>query len=354
MEEFYAECDDYLVEIRRGLLKLDEQVGQISLDGESLEKIFRSFHSLKGICGMAGLQEAEQLAHRAEDYLRALTRQETILTEAGLNVLAEVTKTLEELVLGHRQGQPAAQIGPLLERIAGLAAGGPGGSPEGVPENATDYSEQLVGRLRAARQQGKKLFRLLFRPSPELDQRGVKLSSVRSQLQAVGEILHAAPKVQSGGELLFEFVIAAQSESHEVNRLATIGGVEVTPLDTAEARTSAAAETSNGRSSTGATPFVAPSHFVRVDLGRLDELMRIMGDMVVHRARLEEALGRVSRALPSNDSRELQEITHGFSRELRRLRDGLCAWCRSARSLNGSPSSYETFHAKARKRSCST
>ena len=37
--------------------------------------------------------------------------------------------------------------------------------------------------------------------------------------------------------------------------------------------------------------FVAPSHVVRVDLTRLDELLRIMGDMVVHRARLEEVSG---------------------------------------------------------------
>src|SRR5688572_18697979 len=118
MEEFYAECDDYLVEIRRGLLKLEQQVGEVSLDRESLEKIFRSFHSLKGICGMAGLQEAEKLAHRAEDYLRALTRQETILDENGLDILTATTQKLEEIVLGHRGGQPAPDTHALLERIS--------------------------------------------------------------------------------------------------------------------------------------------------------------------------------------------------------------------------------------------
>ena len=45
--------------------------------------------------------------------------------------------------------------------------------------------------------------------------------------------------------------------------------------------------------------FVAPSHVVRVDLTRLDELMRIMGDMVVHRARLEEVSNRVTALLPT-------------------------------------------------------
>jgi two-component system chemotaxis sensor kinase CheA len=51
--------------------------------------------------------------------------------------------------------------------------------------------------------------------------------------------------------------------------------------------------------------------------------MRIMGEMVVHRARLDEALARVSDRLPSSESRKLHEVTHGFTRDLRHLRDGL-------------------------------
>jgi two-component system chemotaxis sensor kinase CheA len=69
--------------------------------------------------------------------------------------------------------------------------------------------------------------------------------------------------------------------------------------------------------------FVAPSHVVRVDLTRLDELMRIMGDMVVHRARLEEVSNRVVALLPTNEARALQEVNIAFGRELRNLRDGL-------------------------------
>jgi DNA gyrase/topoisomerase IV subunit B len=34
----------------------------------------------------------------------------------------------------------------------------------------------------------------------------------------------------------------------------------------------------------------APGHIVRVELSRLDELMRMIGDLVISRARLEDAL----------------------------------------------------------------
>ena len=35
---------------------------------------------------------------------------------------------------------------------------------------------------------------------------------------------------------------------------------------------------------------LAPSNVVRVDLGRLDELMRLIGELVTSRARLDESL----------------------------------------------------------------
>src|SRR5678810_517579 len=51
--------------------------------------------------------------------------------------------------------------------------------------------------------------------------------------------------------------------------------------------------------------------------------MRIMGDMVVHRARLEEISGRLMAHLPTAEGRSLQEVNAAFGRELRNLRDGL-------------------------------
>ena len=315
MADFYAEADDHLIEIRRGLLKLEEQVGQISLDNESLQRMFRSFHSIKGICGMAGLHEAEQLSHRAEDFLRALSRQETVLSEEGADVLTASTQKLEELIVRHREGQAPTEIAPLLERLAAVAGGQSRESHASEPQSANaGYPAHVVRRIQAARQEGRRILRCVFRPAPELDKRGINLTSVRTQLQTIGEILNAAPKVQPGGELMFEFLIAARSEVPDAEPWKQ-EGVEIIALEAVAGDKPAAARATD--------PFIAPSHFVRVELSRLDELMRIMGDLVIHRARLEEAHGRISNQLNSTHSRALNEITHGFSRDLRHLRDGL-------------------------------
>jgi two-component system chemotaxis sensor kinase CheA len=67
----------------------------------------------------------------------------------------------------------------------------------------------------------------------------------------------------------------------------------------------------------------APAHYVRVDLNRLDDLMRMVGDMVIRRARLADALARVERYVPATDWRAIQENAAGIERQLRDFRDGI-------------------------------
>src|SRR6185295_4524295 len=68
---------------------------------------------------------------------------------------------------------------------------------------------------------------------------------------------------------------------------------------------------------------LAPSHFVRVDLTRLDELMRNVGDLVISRARLTDTLSRVAPRIPAGDWRAIQENAITIDRQLRTLREGI-------------------------------
>ena len=54
-------------------------------------------------------------------------------------------------------------------------------------------------------------------------------------------------------------------------------------------------------------PSIAPSNIVRVSLGRLDELMRMVGELVVSRARLDDNLKNAEPDMPASHWRALQE-----------------------------------------------
>ena len=58
LDDYYAECDEHLVLIRRALVTLEDQIDARAVDRAVLDNLFRSFHTLKGISGMVGLTAA--------------------------------------------------------------------------------------------------------------------------------------------------------------------------------------------------------------------------------------------------------------------------------------------------------
>ena len=312
MDDFYAECDEHLGDVRAGLLTLESAIGKQAPDSAIVQRIFRNFHSLKGIFGMAGLQLAETLAHRTEDYVRALTRNEASLNDEGFGALMASTERLEQIVVAHREKKPAPDIASLLARFGALLE-----EPQGVAQ-PTAPPAGLELRVAEARARGLRVWQCIFEPSPALAEKNVTVNSARARAQELGELLHSAPKIDPGARISFEFVVASPVADVDRARWADEGIQIREYISPAPALASAATHDSSPP-----VAFVAPSHVVRVDLTRLDELMRIMGDMVVHRARLEEVSNRVAALLPTNEARALQEVNIAFGRELRNLRDGL-------------------------------
>ena len=82
MDDYFAECDEHLTAVRRILLAA-EGSGEHALTDAALEELFRSFHSMKGLSGMVGLRDAEQLAHGMESYLRRLRGRTALLEMLG-------------------------------------------------------------------------------------------------------------------------------------------------------------------------------------------------------------------------------------------------------------------------------
>jgi two-component system chemotaxis sensor kinase CheA len=106
LDDYYAECDEHLISIRRSLVTLEDEVDAGTLDRTVLDNLFRSFHTLKGISGMVGLSAAEQLAHHLESYLRELREGTVLLSESGFEALSVGVSLLEGVINARRNDQP--------------------------------------------------------------------------------------------------------------------------------------------------------------------------------------------------------------------------------------------------------
>lgn len=317
MDDYFAEAEEHMVALKRGLLALEPALGS-KLPLPVLDELFRSFHSLKGISAMVELREAELLAHHMESCLRAIREGHVTLTSVNFETLVDGAKLLEAVIAAHRSGATLPSVGRGLEQLESLAQTAPAAS---APPNGTVTDEPASVSGSAAQ-----VWKVTFTPSPDLVARGVKVDTIRGRLLQIGQVLNVAPKVVSGGGVSFEFEVETDNE----DQLAAWQADGLT-YERLIASTAPSDVDLVGRAPDTATPgerprdvaSSAPANFVRVDLARLDDLMRLVGDMVVTRARLEDTLQRVERHVPFQEWRALQEHTSGIERQLRDLREGV-------------------------------
>lgn len=306
--EYVAECDEHLTAARQQLLALE--AGPITPDRESLDALFRHFHTVKGLSGMVGVREAEDLAHHVETYLGAVRKGRADLTADGVGLLLDSIKGLETVIAARRDQHPPPAVGSLTARLTTLVPDRP---PPPERSEAAAESPRPVGqheRIDAALRRGRRVWRVTFTPSPDLAARGRGVNEVREQLKAAGEIVQAEPVVVPGAGVTFVFVAIASGDDF-ADRVAG-DGLTLEPHAPAP-RVVADAP----------APTLAATNLVRVDLGRLDDLMRAVGELVITRARLENGLGRVAAVLPAHERRGLQETSQLMERQLRDLREGV-------------------------------
>ena len=102
LEDFLAEAEELIDQLNHGFLELDQQLKKGEKPEPSLvNDIFRSAHSLKGICGMFGFSEVGEIAHKMEDLLDRLRLQKLKLTPKTLDIMFQTTEELHKIM--HRK-----------------------------------------------------------------------------------------------------------------------------------------------------------------------------------------------------------------------------------------------------------
>lgn len=325
LADYLVECDEHLSIARRSLLALEQSLEKGKVDQPLLDELFRNFHSIKGLSAMVGFPEAEQLAHHLESFLGVVRKNHAALDLKGLEGLIEGVTALEQVIAARRDAAAPPDLAALLDRIAIAVPVRPPGEEasadlksEPTPAKPRDNKDGLIAEKIAA---GNKAWRFTFSPSPELVARGVDVNSVRKKLQAQGEIVTSAPLIEAEGRISFTFVLVSSEPSEQIEACAGDG---LTCVPYVSAPPPAPAPAGNGPAlATGVSTHLTPGNVVRVDLQRLDELMRLVGELVLSRARLEESIRRLEGVAPPAAVRGLRETTAVIERQLRDLREGV-------------------------------
>ncbi|MBA3533761.1 MAG: chemotaxis protein CheA [Ardenticatenales bacterium] len=325
LDDFFAECDEHLSHIHHELLALEEAIGQPRIPRAQAEELLRHFHSLKGLCAMTGVKQGEQLAHEVESYLRALAQAEVTLTLAAMDLLVASTTLLEQSVEAFRTDAPPPDIAETVAQLAALLTEAPAPdlpAPAPLVPALSSLSEEERGKIARLQQEGRRVWYVEFIPSSELVERGINVNLIRERLTTLGELIWGAPRVLEKGSIAFEFLVASDTGEEQLAHWRA-DGVRYASYEGAS--TSLTRRQSNvlpaARGAAAPPPLtLTPSNIVRVDLGRLDEVMRMVGELVITRSRLQEQVKQLRGQLPPGEWRALYDLNHSLERQLRTLR----------------------------------
>ncbi|MCP4701399.1 MAG: chemotaxis protein CheA [Gammaproteobacteria bacterium] len=310
-DDLYAECDGLLESARGNLLALEAGcVGKEHVDQALLNALFRCFHTLKGLAGMAKMHKAELLVHQLENYLRTLRQGRVTLSKPGMEALTTGVDALEEVIAAYRAQGSIPDIASITELLNAAAESAP------FSQDGTDDIQQT--------------WRFEFTPSSELAQRGINVNSVRERLTGIGKLLQANPCMTGDDGLSFEFIVAACADAPDVGGWEA-DGVCCAPYDAQDSistdanKALSATEPENTlekeESEKKSAPLSAAPNTVRVNMAHMDELMRIMGELVTSRAHQENNIIQSKACLPASQWNALQETNSCLERQLRELRE---------------------------------
>ncbi|HEX6620068.1 MAG TPA: chemotaxis protein CheA, partial [Solirubrobacteraceae bacterium] len=289
-------------------------------DGATVDEIFRIAHSLKGMSATMGFAGMAALTHQMEDVFELLRQRTGGLTRETVDVLLECLDALEGAADaieadGSEQLQPAA----LIERLKGLVrdrttdqqvARHGGTAPAPVPTAVVE----AVGT-------GHAMLHARVTLADDTLMPAVRAYMVIAAAADMGTVVASAPQVDhveafdgrrvdvwvaagvEAAALSAALTAVPDVATAEVAEVAEAGDVgEAEPVAPVPVPVVAGARTEGGR--------VAAT--VRVDAERLDQLMHLMGELVVQRTQVEVLAAQAEVPGLSQAMQDLTRCSHAL------------------------------------------
>src|SRR5438034_421712 len=302
-ELFLAESREHLSACNQLLLEWERSPANLAPVGG----LFRAVHTVKGMAATMGYARVTDLAHRAENLLDLVRRGGRPATDDLLQLLFRGRDALEhavELSVAGREDE--IDVAEVVADLEGAAAHL---GPHPLAPSPRSGEGERVGEVPPAA--AGRLVQVTLRAEAPL--KGGRALLVIKKAQAVGPVQAVTPP-ESAFEAdefdgRFSFRIGGAAGVAEIERAVRAAGeVEHVTVGGEERRPA------SGADSLPAAPETKSRH-IRVDLGRLDGLMDLIGELVTVRGRLDE-LGDPLLHLLRN------AVDHGVESQAERRRRG--------------------------------
>jgi two-component system, chemotaxis family, sensor kinase CheA len=349
---FADESTEQIEAIERGLLDLERGDAEAS----TVNEVFRAAHTLKGSAATIGHRRMAGLTHAMEDIFGAL-RSGTITDVAPfadtlLATLDVLRALVDEVFAGHELTDEPESLTIRLRAELDGALGTPATSARTAagPASHAPTAGAVAGRL-VREAPPSEAPRAIIRATVDqaCEWSAVRLLQVIVEVSESGSLVASIPSqadVEGGlGDLEVTLLVDADAATLEplaarLRMIDDIVSVAIDALDAADAELAGDSRDGTERRSVDLGPeargasgaektaiagdrLKVAQQTIRIDVSRLDELMNLVGELVVQKTRLQRQAGQLIASLGADDpiARESEEGAQQFSRIASQLQD---------------------------------
>ncbi len=275
--DFLQETEDILNNLDQDLVTLEESPD----DNDLLNRIFRGIHTIKGTSGFLGFEKITKVAHRTEDILNKLRKQEIVLTPKLMDVILEgvdMIKALYESISETREenveiDETVKALETVLKEEQEKQENLKGEKEAAIPEvpdlkEETQKEPEKEKKVKKTEEQEKPVEKEKVEEKQEGDsEKMLGEILVEKNLATPKEVLEAHKEQKKLGEILVEKKVIKEEDLKKV--LKEQKKVKKEHKEKIESKT------------------------IRVDVNRLDNLMNQIGELVFQRNRLIDVVKKI-------------------------------------------------------------
>ena len=309
---FFEEAGENLERMEQQLLGIDIE----SADDETLNSIFRCAHSVKGGAATFGFADVAELTHQMETLLDKLRRHELAPTTSMVDALLQGSDALRAQLVRHQNGGTDAPVdtSAVLARISALLEGdAPAATAQPAATGAAPAPVAAAGALRT--------LELIAGPFDTPDQADT-LAALLAEIADISTVEISARSGPTDGMRHFK-VVTSRDDDELLDLLSfhvAREQVRLLPFDPAESASAAAPAPAAPNAGYGffdgapgapgagrpaepaapkavATPLAAEATTLRVSVEKVDQLINLVGELVITQAMLAQNSAQIDPAL---------------------------------------------------------
>ena len=337
---FYETSQELLQALNEEALKLEKNPG----DDEIVRSIRRTVHTLKGDSAACGLRELSELAHQFED---ALSLEGSASHAAVAEIAFSAADIFTEMIAAYRKNAKQPATKSLSKKIQELTASPKNAktrSPKKVKAKAvrettssgktsggktshkaaaqwTEYEKLAMTKAQAA---GRDVLQVMVKIDPHCAMPIAGRQLVHNAIGTMGPVIAARPDAKSpAAAKQIEFVLASMQSPDQIAakcKIPTIveevtvevllranaaaqPAVESLPAESDPADVTSEADMASPGASAPAAPVpgmtpLAQENLLRVEAGRIDSVLNLVGELIIGKSMLQQALNEFSKRFP--------------------------------------------------------